>query len=173
MIETRNLILRPFTPSDSNKVYEMSLEDGMKKWIPDQVYADENETRGVLEFLISCYEKPDPKVKPFVLGIELKGTGELIGHAGLSPLNDGGVEIGYAIEEKYQGKGYATDAVKALSEYAISHFGLKNIIGVVDSMNTGSLRVLEKAGYKFVKEEFRNAFGRSALCRIYEFSYKI
>lgn len=169
MIETRNLILRPFTPSDSNKVYEMSLEDGMKKWIPDQVYADENETRGVLEFLISCYEKPDPKVKPFVLGIELKGTGELIGHAGLSPIGDG-VEIGYAIEDKNQGKGYATEALKAISEYAISHFCLQNIIGVVDSMNTGSLRVLEKAGYKFVKEEFRNAFGRLALCKTYVFN---
>jgi ribosomal-protein-alanine N-acetyltransferase len=169
MIISENLILRPFILDDTGKVYLMSLEDGMKKWIPDQVYADENEAHEVLTYLITCYEIPDPKVKPFVLGIELKDTGELIGHAGLSPLNNGEVEIGYAIEEKHQGKGYATEAVRSLSEYAISHFGLKNSTGVVDSMNTASVKVLEKAGYKFVKEEFRDAFGRTGLCRIYCF----
>ncbi|MGD9707796.1 MAG: GNAT family N-acetyltransferase [Candidatus Delongbacteria bacterium] len=169
MIETKYLILRPFILDDTEKVYQMSLEDGLKKWIPDQVYADENETSEVLEFLITCYNEPDPKFKPFVLGIELKETRELIGHAGLSPLDNGGVEIGYAIEEKHQGKGYATEAVKAISEYAISHFGLKNITAVVDSMNTASVKALEKSGYKFVKEEFRDAFGRTGLCRIYCF----
>jgi len=170
MIETKKLILRPFTLDDTGKVYLMSLEDGMKKWIPDQVYADENEAREVLEFLITCYEKPDPKVKPFVVGIELKGTGELIGHAGLSRLDNGGVEIGYAVEEEHQGNGYATEAVRCLSEYAISHFGLKNSTGVVDSMNTASVKVLEKAEYKFVKEEVRSAFGRTGLCRIFIFN---
>jgi len=172
MIETKKLLLRPFTLNDTGKVFQMSLEDGMKKWIPDQVYADENETRKVLEFLITCCEKSDPKVKPFVLGIELKGTGELIGHAGLSPIGDG-VEIGYAVEKKYQGKGYASEAVKAISKYAISHFGLNKITGVVDSMNTASVRVLEKTGYNFIKEEDRNAFGRTGLCRIYDYSSKL
>ncbi|MBN2858465.1 MAG: GNAT family N-acetyltransferase, partial [Candidatus Delongbacteria bacterium] len=144
------------------------IENGMKQWIPDQVYSDENEAREVLEFLISCYEKPDPKRRPFVTGIALRDTGELIGHAGLSPLN-GEVEIGYAVEEKHQGKGYATEAVRALSKYGITHFGLKSITGVVDKNNTGSKRVLEKAGYGFIKEEVRSAFGRSGLCRIFIF----
>ena len=52
MIETKKLLLRPFTLNDTGKVFQMSLEDGMKKWIPDQVYDDENEAHEVLEFLI-------------------------------------------------------------------------------------------------------------------------
>jgi len=169
MIATNRLILRTFTLKDTEKVFIMSIEDGMKKWIPDQVYADENEAREVLGFLISCCNEPDPEKKPFVLGIELKSTGELIGHAGLSPLNNGEVEIGYAVGEKHQGKGYATDAVEALSEYGLKHFGLKSVTGVVDSMNTASVRVLEKAGYMFVKEEVRKAFGRTVPCSIFKF----
>jgi [ribosomal protein S5]-alanine N-acetyltransferase len=168
MIISENLILRPFTLDDTGKVYIMSLEDGMKKWIPDQVYADENEAREVLEYLISCYDKPDPKIKPFVLGIELKGTDELIGHVGLSPLN-GDVEIGYAIEEEHQGKGYATEAVKALSEYGLSAFRLDKITSIVDSENTASVKVLEKVGFQFVQEKERPAFGRTCLCREYRF----
>lgn len=169
MIKTENLILRSFTLDDTEKVYRMSLEDAMIKWIPDQVYADENETREVLGFLISCYTEPDPKLKPFVLGIELKETGELIGHAGLSPV-DGGVEIGYAVEENHQGKGYGSEAVAALTEYGLASLKLTNILGVVDSNNHSSVRVLEKTGYKFLREEIRKAFGRMALCRIYSFS---
>ena len=169
MIGTGRLILRPFTLKDTGKVFIMSIEDDMKKWIPDQVYADENEAREILGFLINCYTEADPTNKPFVLGIELKSTGELIGHAGLSPLNHGEVEIGYAVEEKYQGKGYATEAVRALSEYGLKHFGFKSVTGVVDSMNTASLKVLEKTGYRFVREEVRNAFGRTVPCSIFIF----
>lgn len=169
MIATNRLILRPFTLKDTGKVFEMSIEDGMKHWIPDQVYADENEAREILGFLINCYTEADPTNKPFVLGTELISTGELIGHAGLSPLNHGEVEIGYAVEEKYQGKGYATEAVRALSEYGLKHFGLKSVTGVVDSANSGSVRVLEKAGYRFVREEVRNAFGRTVPCSIFIF----
>ncbi len=170
MIETKNLLLRPFTLNDAQKIYQMSIEEGMKKWIPDQVYSEENEAHEVLEFLISRYNNPDPKTKPFVLGIELTTTGELIGHAGLSPLNER-VEIGYAVEEKHQGKGFATEAVKALSVYGIKHFGLDGITGIVDSANAASVRVLEKSGYSFVREETRNAFGRSVLCN--EYRYKL
>lgn len=168
MIETQNLTIRPFTLGDTEKIYKMSIEVGMKQWIPDQVYSDENEAREVLEFLITCYSDPDPKVKPYVLGIELKETRELIGHAGLSPIGDG-VEIGYAIEEKHQGKGYATEAVTALSIYGTELFCLERINGIVDSTNAGSVRVLEKAGYRFVGEEVRRAFGRSGMCSIFIF----
>lgn len=169
MIETENLILRPFTPADSKKVYEMSLENGIKKWIPDQVYKNENEAREVLEFLISSYEDPNPKTKPFVLGIELKDSKELIGHVGMSPFEDS-VEIGYAVEDKHQGKGYATEAIKAMSMFALDKFNLHKILGIVASENKGSVKVLEKAGYLLVKEEVRNAFGRIELCRKYKFS---
>jgi [ribosomal protein S5]-alanine N-acetyltransferase len=169
MIETENLILRPFTLDDTGKVYLMSLEDGMKKWIPDQVYADENEAREVLEFLITCYEEPDPKVKPFVLGIELKGTREFIGHAGLSPFENS-VEIGYAVENQHYGKGYATEAIKAMCKYALEKFNIDKIIGIVASENKGSVKALEKAEFSFIEEKERNAFGRTGLCKTYVFN---
>jgi len=165
-IDSKRLLLRHFTIADSPKVYQMSLEEGMKNWIPDQVYINEDETREVLEFLISCYVNPDPKTKPFVLGVELKATNELIGHVGLSPLN-GEVEIGYAIEDNYQRKGYATEAIKAICEYAIAKFKLEKILGIVAGENTGSIKALEKAGFNFIEKKERQAFGRTCLCREY------
>lgn len=167
IIDTENLLLRYFSMNDAEKVYSMSIEEGMKKWIPDQVYKNLEEAEEVIEYLCSQYlRRPDPRKSPFVLGIELKNNNELIGHIGLSPLEDD-VEIGYAIEDKHQGKGYATEAVKAMSEWALKSISLSSVLAVVASENANSCRVLEKAGYGLIEEKEREYLGSIRLCRLY------
>lgn len=167
-IETENLILRPFSLEDVNKVFKLSQEEGMRQWIPDQVYEDEEETVGVLKFLMAQYEgEPNPKEAPFILGVTLKETGELIGNVGLSPLGDD-VEIGYAIGEEYQGNGYATESIIAITKWALKEIELGEILGIVDSKNQASWRALEKSEFEFIEESKREAFGRNDLCRVYK-----
>jgi ribosomal-protein-alanine N-acetyltransferase len=164
---TNNLVLRQFSANDSEKIFHMSQEESLRKWIPNQVYKDLEETREAVHFLCQQYLKvPAPQITPYVLGIDLKLTGELIGHVGLSPM-DSFVEIGYAIEEKYQGKGYATEAIYAITDWAINKLKIEIILGIVDSENKGSCRVLEKCGYVFVEEKVRNSFGQNRLCKIF------
>lgn len=168
IIETDNLILREFCKKDVVKVFFVSQEEGMKKWIPDQVYEDIEEATEVVEFLISMYDKRDEFGKvPYVIGVVLKETEELIGHVGLSPLGDD-IEIGYAIENNEQKKGYALEAVVGMTQWALRNKKVSSFLGVVDSDSIGSRKVLEKAGYKFVKEEEKEAFGRIGLCRVYK-----
>jgi ribosomal-protein-alanine N-acetyltransferase len=146
-INTQRLLLRKFTNEDVYKVYLMSLEEGMKEFLPDQVYENEEEAKQVVEYLMAQYvEDPTPNKTPYVLGIVLKDTNELIGHI---------IEIGYAIEDKYQGKGFATEAVKAMSEWSLKELQLSSVWGIIDKNNTGSIKVLEKAGYIF-QEEIKN-----------------
>ncbi|MFH0901628.1 MAG: GNAT family N-acetyltransferase [Pseudomonadota bacterium] len=112
MISTARLILRPFSLADVPKVFAMSGEDGLRRWIPDQVYRDESHAAQVVSDLIALTDSPpDPRVKPYVFGIEQKETGTLVGHVGLSPAR-GSVEIGYAIEQRMQGQGLATEKEK-------------------------------------------------------------
>jgi ribosomal-protein-alanine N-acetyltransferase len=151
----------------------MSNENGMKRWIPDQVYPDLETAIEVLEFLMNQYsEKLRPDLFPFVLGVELQKTGELIGHVGLSPVEKKAVEIGYAIEEKHQGKGFATEAVEAISDWALEKLSIPEILGIVDIENASSCSVLEKAGYKFRKEIEKLSFGRVMKCKLYSFPSK-
>ncbi len=170
LIETDNLLLRQFSLDDAGKVLQMSQEEGMCIWIPDQAYKDERESTGVLKFLIGQYPgEPAPQRRPFVLGVELKQTGELIGHVGLSPAENS-VEIGYAIEENHQGKGYATEAVRAMSRWAVRELELSEILGIAAGENPGSCRVLEKAGYSLVAEKEKNMRGRCLWCKIYQYT---
>lgn len=147
-LETRSLLLRPFTPRDAPKIHELSREDGIRKWIPTQVYRDEAHAASALAFLASqCGSGIDLKTSPCVLGIELKATGALVGHVGLSPL-DGEIEVGFAVGRSQQGKGFATEAVRALCEWAAVKFPEIRIIGIAARENLGSQRVLERSGFQ-------------------------
>ncbi len=171
-ITTASLILRRFAVADARKVLGMSRERGMRDWIRDQVYADEQEAAGVLRYLIDQYDNPDaPARAPLALGVCLRSSGELVGLVGLSPVELGlagsAVEIGYAIEDAHQGKGLATEAARATAEWGILTFGLPGVDGIVASDNVGSCRVLEKAGFVLVAEAMRSLHGATRLVRRY------
>ncbi len=167
-LETKHLAIRPFTSVDTKTIYLLSREKSLGEWIPDQVYEDENEAAEVIDFLISQYSpSPNPKERPFVLAIELKNSGEVIGHVGLSALTEGEVEIGYAIAEAHVGRGYASEAVAAVSQWALFHLDLPSIHGITARENFGSGKVLEKTGYKLESESDHFYLGKIRPCRRY------
>ncbi|MFE8703047.1 GNAT family N-acetyltransferase [Cytobacillus sp. FJAT-54145] len=77
----------------------------------------------------------------------LKDTNEVIGDIGFKgkPL-DGQVEIGYGIIPTAQNKGYATEAVQGLIDWAFSSGKVEKIIAECLIDNAASIKVLEKVG---------------------------
>ena len=99
------------------------------------------------EMLNSCLEHPEEWDWYAIWMIELKdGThiGELC-FKGLSA--DGTAEIGYGISEEYQNNGYATEAVRAVLEWAFSHPEVTAVEAETDDDNIASKRVLEKCEF--------------------------
>jgi len=62
------------------------------------------------------------------------------------------VEVGYRLSKDSWGKGYATEAVSKLLEYAHSDLGLTRIIAMIDPQNIASQKVAEKADMKYEKD---------------------
>jgi RimJ/RimL family protein N-acetyltransferase len=56
-------------------------------------------------------------------------------------------EIGYWLGEPFWGRGIATEALVAVTRYAIETHGLTRVYALPFAWNTASCRVLEKAGY--------------------------
>ena len=153
MFETARLAVRKFRDEDARQLYENHLDDEVRTWFPNECYADLEEAQGAVRFYADCVDNGH---LPFVLGVELKETGELIGDTGISEV-DGKpeeTEIGYCIRQQYRGRGYASELLEAISGFAASRFGIRTIWGRVVHGNEASAKVLEKSGYKFVKEEF-------------------
>ncbi len=76
----------------------------------------------------------------------------LIGSGGFfgPPTIDHIVEIGYSIMPVFEGIGYASEILTALVRYAFSAHGVERIIAHTTPDNIGSVRVLEKAGFRLV-----------------------
>ena len=154
LLETERLYLRKYTLDDVEKNYLYSQEESRKKGIPNEVYADMQTSKENVEFILSTYEKSD---FPYVYIVVLKNTDEYIGHVSLSEIPEG-IEIGYAICEKYQGNGYATEIVKAYVAWGKKELGLEKIYGVIYSDNSASKKVLENAGFAFVKNDLERNY---------------
>lgn len=145
--------MRKLEPEDAARLYENHAEAKVKKWFPNESYADIDEAKAAIRFFNDCVEKNH---LPFVLAVQLKETGELIGDTGVSEVDGepNSVEIGYQICEKHSGKGLATEVLNAMTAFSFARFNATISYGRVVHGNAASARVLEKAGYKFVNEEY-------------------
>lgn len=153
LFETEHLRFRRFEKSDAFRLYENHLEAEMKQWIPNESYEDISETEGAINFYMDCVGK---RQLPYVLAIESKESGDLIGDTGVNEVegSDNEVEIGYSICKKYSGNGYATETVIAMTNFTERTFGIKVLYGRVMKGNDASVKVMKKTGYKYFKEEF-------------------
>ena len=152
LFETEHLRIRMFREEDALPLFRNHLEDEVKRWIPNECYADTEEALDAIDFYAGCVRQ---KKLPFVLAVELKETGELIGDTGVNEVDGcpGRVEIGYTICKAYSGKGYATELLRAMVRFCADIFPIHTLYGRVMRGNHASVRVLEKNGFSFICEE--------------------
>ena len=144
-IETERLTIAEFTLDMAEDVHQNSLDEDNRRFVPDEVFETFEEARETVEFLMSRYGGEEG---PFVYPVLLKDRTN-IGYVQLVPVEDGW-EIGYHIAQKYTGKGYAAEAVKAFLPVMMKEHRLPQIIGICVAENYASRRVMEKCG--FVKQ---------------------
>lgn len=83
---------------------------------------------------------------------ELKESGVPIGICGLikrDSLED--VDVGFAFLPKYRAQGYAYESASAVMAYGKNVLGLKRVVAITSSDNHGSVKLLEKLGFRFEK----------------------
>jgi aminoglycoside 6'-N-acetyltransferase len=95
--------------------------------------------------------------------VEELGSGRLVGDVGLSPADGerGVIKIGYTMAPAFQGRGYATEAVRALVTYAFEVLGADVVRAYASAENVPSIRVAEKVGMRLV-ERFERRYGDEA-----------
>ena len=96
LFQTEHLRVRRFESEDADQLYRNHLEEEMKQWIPNESYESLEEATGAIDFYQSCV---DAGHLPFVLAVEYRETGELIGDTGVNEVEGATdeVEIGYSI----------------------------------------------------------------------------
>lgn len=102
-----------------------------------------------------------------------KGGGETIGYCGLSHFPDINgrpeTEIGYRLARGYWGRGYATEAARAVRDYAFGTLGLRRLIALIDPANLASIRVAEKIGMRYESDVMLDGYTHPD--RLYALTY--
>jgi RimJ/RimL family protein N-acetyltransferase len=149
------------------------LRAPMRGDVPQMVkLADNKKIAAMLTRLPSPYTRADAIAfveifaqrhdeRPFVITLD----GTMIGVAGFS-FNKGALpETGYWLGEPYWGKGYATEAVRALIETAEATEQYDRIASRALSVNAASINVLRKTGFTLTHEasDLEGGYARKAV----------
>ena len=149
-LRTGRLRLRRSRPHDAEAISayrsdpEVHVHQGWSKTDPDHV-------RGEIEqMLLRAPGEPGGWVQ---LSVEALGSEELIGDVGLRPAEDvpGVILVGYTVAPIHQGRGYATEAVGAIVDYALQTLGADVVRAYADAGNVASVRVAAKVGLHVVE----------------------
>jgi RimJ/RimL family protein N-acetyltransferase len=173
ILETGRLLIRPFIMDDLeaiHRILDLDLQFGAKNL---------EERRLWLEWSVRNYAELAKLYQP-PLGdraVSLKTSGEVIGAAGLAPAlgpysrlpsfpageasdRPGSrgltLEIGlyWAIASPHQGRGYATEAGRALIRYAFQDLGLQRIVATTEYTNLASQGVMRKLGMQVERNPY-------------------
>ena len=80
---------------------------------------------------------------------ELKKSPKIkIGVFGINRLQNDLVEISYLLDEQYQGKGYASEAINGLEKFCYEQWGTNVFVAEIHTENAKSISFITKMGYK-------------------------
>lgn len=150
---TDQLILRKLNINDAVKLLEIFSDPEMMEY--HRVTRNLDETKEWIQQYLESYEKHGFGRYAAIL----KDTNEFIGYAGFAAKEIDGqpeVEIGYTLNKKFWGQGYATEAALACRDYAFDTLGLKRIVAIIYPDNAASINVAKKIGMEFAKKSARD-----------------
>ena len=82
-----------------------------------------------------------------------RSTGDVIGYCGLYYYDDVNgqveIEIGYRLKRAAWGHGYATEAARAVRDFAFQTLHIRRLVALIDPDNVSSIRVAEKIGMRY------------------------
>jgi len=161
-LTTKRLILRDIKKSDANSIRKSINNLNVSKYLLAVPYPYTKENA---EWWVNhCAERQKEKPKTsYELGITIKPSDKIVGGIGLSKVNkkEKTAGVGYWISERYWRKGYVSEAVKKIIEFAFNKLKLKELIIPVFVENTGSNALAKKVGGKFIKRKKKACIAKS------------
>ena len=165
LYETERLILREFVESDWSEVHAYSSDERLVyylNWGPNT----EQDTKQFVEHALR-HQQCEPRTLYEVV-IVLKETDEVVGNGSVRAMcqrhREG--EVHCIIRRDRWGRGYGTEAIRALTAFAFDTLELHRVFSAIDPEDVATARVFERIGYtreghlrehKWLKEEWRDS----------------
>ena len=150
IFETPRLILRRFSAEDAPLIFHLNSDPEVVKYVHERLLQTEEDAKDVIvNIILPQYERNLGR-----WAMHTKSDNEFIGWCGLKYLPERNeIDLGYRIKKKSWGNGYATEAAIHTLAYGFNTLQLPLIVGKAHVENLASLKILEKIGMKFIREE--------------------
>ncbi|GCE26263.1 alanine acetyltransferase [Dictyobacter alpinus] len=148
ILTTERLILRDFEEQDWKPTLEYQSDPEFLRYNP-WTQRSEMDVRSLIRIFIN-WGRERPR-KKYQLAIVLKENNQVIGNCGLrmTYAEAGMADLGYELDRRYWGRGYATEAAYALLQYGFEQLHLHRIWAYCLLENTASAHVLQKIGMRY------------------------
>ena len=147
LLQTNQLIIEHFKNSDIPDWAKIESDADVRRFVDGTVLSFK-EAGEYVEMNIRQYQR----IGYGRYAVRLKETGNLIGMCGFLKENYG-IDFGYRYSKNSWGKGFGFEAAKVVLNYGVSELGLEKVVGLTAEENSGSIRILEKLGFK-LQEKF-------------------
>ncbi|MCI0730272.1 MAG: GNAT family N-acetyltransferase [Chloroflexi bacterium] len=147
VLETERLLMREFVEGDWVAVLAYQSDPLYLRYY-HWMERTEADVRAFVGMFLE-QQRRRPRLK-FQLALILKQEDRLIGNCGIR-VNDPGLReanIGYEVDSRYWGHGYATEAARAILRFGFEELRMRRIWSYCLADNVGSARVLEKIGMR-------------------------
>jgi len=146
ILETSRLILRPFVSTDAAKVQALA---GDKRVSETTLHIPHPYLDGMAEQWISQHLAHWQNQSAVIYAITDKASACLMGTVSLVDIQGDEAELGYWLGVDYWGKNYATEAARALADFAFSALGINKLTADHLTDNPASGKVMEKIGMTY------------------------
>lgn len=147
-LRTDRLLLRPFTPADTQAIFELQSNAQVLRYWDSPPWTDRAQAE---RFIATCAQMTRDGTG-LRLVMEGRAEGRFLGWCCMVSRNPTyrSATLGYCLAQAAWGQGFATEAARALLHWAIRQWDLNRVQAQTDTRNVASARVLEKLG--FVRE---------------------
>ncbi|MHB9032005.1 MAG: GNAT family N-acetyltransferase [Anaerolineae bacterium] len=144
-LETDRLLIRTYRPDDWQALHAMITRyqaNPLSRY--DQPWPTDPAAYPAIAATLAGYDG--------MLVVCLKDSGEYIGHVTFTPGEKGVFELGYIFDERFHGRGYASEACRAVISRAFSELHACKVTAGTALANTPSLHLLARLGFHKTSE---------------------
>lgn len=154
LLKTDRLIIRDLERKDKDNLYKIVWQKNVVRFMRD--WSEYNPSPESFNDYIDWHQSRKESKDIYEnkrYAVALANTDELIGVVGMGiedTLNE--VEMAYFIDEDYQGKGYATEALSILLNWCFEVSDISYLILTIDCANEASCTVADKVGFELFEK---------------------
>ncbi len=139
-LETTRLILRAIKHKDAKNVFDYAQDKTLSKYVFWQPHQSIRDSKKFIKDTIKQYKQPNK----FMWAIELKDQNIMIGTCGIMRYysENKTIEVGYALNPKFQSKGYMKESLQAIINYIFNNLNIIRIQGICVTENIASEKTM-------------------------------